>query len=157
MKILRIIAGSLALNQVGTLALNQVVTHQKNAPMPNQTLRVAVDGAVEHEKRSMENTAIFGDMRSEMLGITSNLDFLTVSAKDKNTELHTAVYNGLKDTVEALVIAGVDIDFTDEFGRTALNLATEYGYVEIIELLLDSGANVNNIAQLNLSANKFID
>ena len=44
--IFRLIADSLA------------VTHQKNSPMPNQTWRVAVDGAVEQKKLSIKDSPL---------------------------------------------------------------------------------------------------
>ena len=47
-------------------------------------------------------------------------------------------------TVRAHIAAGTNIDTLDDWtGKTALHYAAEYGHLEITELLLSNGANVN--------------
>ena len=47
-------------------------------------------------------------------------------------------------TVRAHIAAGTNIDTVDDWtGKTALHYAAEYGHLEITELLLSNGANVN--------------
>jgi len=48
------------------------------------------------------------------------------------------------DTVKAHIVDGTNIDTVDDWtGKTALHYAAEYGHLEIAELLLANGANVN--------------
>ena len=47
-------------------------------------------------------------------------------------------------TIKAHIDAGTNIDTVDDWtGKTALHYAAEYGHLEIVELLLVNGANVN--------------
>ena len=47
-------------------------------------------------------------------------------------------------TIKAHIDAGTNIDTVDDWtGKTALHYAAEYGHLEIVELLLANGANVN--------------
>ena len=47
-------------------------------------------------------------------------------------------------TIRAHIAAGTNIDTVDDWtGKTALHHAAEYGHLEITELLLSNGANVN--------------
>ena len=47
-------------------------------------------------------------------------------------------------TVHAHIDAGTNIDMVDDWtGKTALHYAAEYGHLEIAELLLNNGADVN--------------
>ena len=48
------------------------------------------------------------------------------------------------ETVKAHIVDGTNIDTVDDWtGKTALHYAAEYGHLEIAELLLANGANVN--------------
>ena len=48
-------------------------------------------------------------------------------------------------TVRAHIAASTKIDSVDDWtGKTALHYAAEYGHLEIAELLLANGANVNH-------------
>lgn len=51
------------------------------------------------------------------------------------TALHDAVWHGHTSTVRVLVEAGVRTDLRGLDGRTALDMAREYGYEEIVALL----------------------
>lgn len=42
-----------------------------------------------------------------------------------------------------LLVRGCDINARDECGYSALHLAAEHGYFELVELLLKQGAQVN--------------
>jgi len=59
------------------------------------------------------------------------------------TPLHRAVCSNSKSCVEVLLAAGADVHAKDKMGETPLQLAAEYGYTEIAELLLTYDANVN--------------
>lgn len=46
------------------------------------------------------------------------------------------------EAVRITVEAGVDVNATDAFGRTALDAATDLGYESVVDFLVESGANV---------------
>ncbi len=56
--------------------------------------------------------------------------------------LHLATLNGYADIAEFLVDNGVDIDTTDNWGKTALQYAEKYGHKKIATLLKTHGADV---------------
>jgi cytohesin len=66
-----------------------------------------------------------------------------VNAKSKNgyTPLHVAATQGYRDVAELLIAKGADINEKDnKEGRTALSLAKEHGWDEVVELLRKHGA-----------------
>lgn len=42
-----------------------------------------------------------------------------------------------------LLVRGADINLIDDCGYSALHLAAEHGYCEIVKILLDSGAKID--------------
>lgn len=56
---------------------------------------------------------------------------------------HMAAYAGDVQTVRRLLDAGADVNQQDKEGRTPLYLATQEGYMEVMELLIARGADVN--------------
>lgn len=70
---------------------------------------------------------------------------LVVKRNDKGeTKLHVACINGNIEEVEKLLAAGHPTDVKDHCGWTPLHEAANHGFVEIAELLIKSGANVND-------------
>jgi len=63
--------------------------------------------------------------------------------KYAQTELHKAVAANDVTKVKKILNKGVDIDVKDKLGRTPLHYAAIKGYVEVANLLLDNGANIN--------------
>lgn len=60
------------------------------------------------------------------------------------TPLSLAVSNGHKETAGVLIKNGVNVNFPiDGYGNYPLHIAAEKGNIEIIKLLLDSGADIN--------------
>ena len=57
--------------------------------------------------------------------------------------LHKASRNGYIDVVKILIRYRAEIDSVDGNGRTALQHASERGHTEVVECLLDKGANPN--------------
>ena len=59
------------------------------------------------------------------------------------TPLHHTALTGQAQMLDALLDRNVEVDAADAAGRTALNLAAEYGTPEIVEKLLAHGADPN--------------
>lgn len=76
-----------------------------------------------------------------------------IDAKDDNgrTALHvpldinsySGTYRPSKDTIQLLLAKGADVNLKDKAGRTPLHLAVESADGDIVKLLLDKGARVN--------------
>lgn len=58
-----------------------------------------------------------------------------------NTPLHYAAVRNQKDVVLTELNKGYDIDFPNDFGWTPLMMATRYGYLDIVKILIDNKAN----------------
>jgi ankyrin repeat protein len=60
-----------------------------------------------------------------------------------NEQLHFAARDGDLARVEALILAGLDVNGFDGIGKTPLHYAVEQEHVAVVRYLLDHGANVN--------------
>jgi ankyrin repeat protein len=60
-----------------------------------------------------------------------------------DTILHHAVYNGKLEVISTLLVAGENVDVSDNDGWTPLHYAVWEGKLEVIPMLLATGANVN--------------
>jgi len=58
---------------------------------------------------------------------------------DSETALHEAAKQGYKDIVELLIAKGADLNASDEYGRTPIDVASQYP--DIVELLRKHGAS----------------
>eukprot|EP00180_Rhodochaete_pulchella_P000564 Plantae.Rhodophyta-Rhodochaete_pulchella.ctg1404.p1 GENE.Plantae.Rhodophyta-Rhodochaete_pulchella.ctg1404~~Plantae.Rhodophyta-Rhodochaete_pulchella.ctg1404.p1 ORF type:complete len:317 (-),score=64.49 Plantae.Rhodophyta-Rhodochaete_pulchella.ctg1404:790-1740(-) len=68
--------------------------------------------------------------------------------------LHEAARSGDQEHIRSLVQSetiGDEIDETDMFGYTALHMAVEAGYEAITRLLIDAGANIEQMTKLHAS------
>ena len=54
-----------------------------------------------------------------------------------------ACLNGQAREVRRLLSGGADVNDADERGRTPLMAASEYGHVEVVDIVLAAQANVN--------------
>jgi hypothetical protein len=62
---------------------------------------------------------------------------------DRDAQLCEAVWAGDVDGARAALLLGADVNCYEQSGNTPLHLAIEQEFVEIVELLLEFGANVN--------------
>jgi ankyrin repeat protein len=67
---------------------------------------------------------------------------MKVAKSDK--KLLDAVKNGDKKGVEAALTEGANVNATGDFNNTALNYAADGGHTDIVILLIEKGADVNN-------------
>lgn len=77
-----------------------------------------------------------------VLVISSGWLALAPAAQQQSAFLD-AVLSGDIEAVQALLEQGVNVDTTDEVGRTALFIAIEAGHNDVAQLLVESGADVN--------------
>lgn len=49
-----------------------------------------------------------------------------------------------EDAAQLLLVRGADINATDECGYSALHLAAEHGFLDLVKLLLKYGAKVDH-------------
>ncbi|MFH2064371.1 MAG: ankyrin repeat domain-containing protein [Pseudomonadota bacterium] len=59
------------------------------------------------------------------------------------TTIHEAAMKGKIDSVKEHLAAGEEVDARDQYGKTPLILASSWGHLDIMELLIEKGANVN--------------
>ena len=59
------------------------------------------------------------------------------------TALFKLVANGNLEEVSTLIAQGADVNETMPLGRTLLMLASEKGYLELVQLLIQHGANIH--------------
>jgi ankyrin repeat protein len=62
---------------------------------------------------------------------------------DVDDRLHRAARNGNLAAIGALLAEGLDINSVDHIGHTPLHLAVTAGHVEVIDRLVDAGADIN--------------
>jgi ankyrin repeat protein len=61
--------------------------------------------------------------------------------------LHENVLEGNLKSVQETILGGAELDELDTFGHTALHWAVFGGYYDIVQALLESGANPNIISE----------
>ena len=60
-----------------------------------------------------------------------------------DTELHKAIRDGHRETVEAMLALGADVNETTASGMTPLHWCALTGRAELVEVLVEHGANTN--------------
>jgi ankyrin repeat protein len=75
--------------------------------------------------------------------------WLHTTGKGGQTALHFAVFNGSAPAVrEVLSWRAIDVNAKANQGKTALHIAAANGFLEVAELLIDAGADVNAVMEL---------
>ncbi|KAJ8973366.1 hypothetical protein NQ317_018843 [Molorchus minor] len=82
---------------------------------------------------------------------------------EKNSPLHLACNYGHENSAKGLIYSSpeVELNVSNFFGDTALHLATKWGYLEIVKILLENGASViienkRHQTVVNLAPNYYI-
>lgn len=65
--------------------------------------------------------------------------------KELDYMLLECIENDEIDKAKELIQAGADVHAVDSYGRNALMVAAGHGYLDIVKLLLEKGANVNTL------------
>ena len=72
------------------------------------------------------------------------LDQSASAVASASVALYTAAFNGQLEAMRALMeVPGVDINHQDSKGNTALHAASTFNHAEVVNLLLDAGADPN--------------
>ena len=64
---------------------------------------------------------------------------MTTTTTTKTTTLHDATATGNIIELNALIMAGADVNTTDCYGNTPLNWAADNGHTEIVKALKTAG------------------
>lgn len=95
--------------------------------------------------------------RASVLGLTDQSLLVKIAAEDKDDAVRSvakaklgslcldAAKSGDTPAVQTLLNLGTDVNLADPHGRTALMYASEHGYLEMVRMLLEKGADVNAI------------
>jgi ankyrin repeat protein len=67
------------------------------------------------------------------------------------TALQDAAYGGQTAVIKSQIAAGVEVDETDECGKTALMFAAVNGHLAAVQQLLKAGADVNHASRIDVS------
>ena len=91
---------------------------------------------------------------AKQFGYTEIVELLSDRAEqlDPKKEIMTIFdYTALgdKEKIKSLIAAGQDVNTKSKNGATALHYASSYGHIEIAELLIQNGANVNSLDNTN--------
>ncbi len=105
-----------------------------------------------------QNESGFGDSSLLMVAVDRRCDKIVHMLVEEGailecngfTAMHVAAQNGDMDLVKYFLSLGCDVD--GECDATPLLLAAEYGHKEIVDLLIEKGANVNTVCVDNHSA-----
>ena len=76
-----------------------------------------------------------GDNEVVQLLLQFGADKDVATSRGRKSALHLAAFEGHLEVVRLLLEAGADKDATDFQGKTALQLATNYGHQEVVQLL----------------------
>ena len=95
-------------------------------------------GGFQNIKRSQVNS------RYECFLVTLIVVFL--ASCSQQITLHQAIRKNDIDTVHQLINADAKLEMTDKAGLTPLSLAAKLGYLSIVKLLLESGADIHHPA-----------
>lgn len=96
------------------------------------------------EKDSGEEVTIkYGEASATLESACNLTDDKNKNQTELKAEFFEAIKNANTETIIKILDTGFDIDTQGEHGFTALHLASRYGHIEIIELLLNRKADIH--------------
>jgi ankyrin repeat protein len=75
--------------------------------------------------------------------ITENPDYVNYVLNTNLKPLHYAAAVGNVEIVRVLIEAGAELEASDKYGETALNIASAFGHADVVRQLLTAGAKVD--------------
>lgn len=106
-------------------------------------------------KQILESLKILGLINTQFRDLIKNLvnspeaignvarNYIEINPQEAYKEFLEAARTGDKSVLKALINGGIDVNFKDDRGLTALMHARGDGHNEIIKMLIDAGANIN--------------
>jgi len=76
--------------------------------------------------------------------ITAGADVNALDEKYEETPLHGVCYRGYPEIAQMLINRGAHADQKNNIGNVPLGTAANYGHIEIINILLRAGVDINN-------------
>lgn len=119
----------------GKLQIGETVDLNRKNSIGRTTLHYAVEA---------------NDLELIKLIITNNKSIVGIEDKQGNTSLHRAVALNRRQIVEYILPFDNDINKVDRNGETILDLATNSGYTELADLLINKGVESKKGNKLNL-------
>lgn len=121
-------------------SIRVLIQYRADPNLKNRAGRTALQVAAQRD---------FFDAVELLVQKTDDLDFDLGTA----TLLHWAAGNGLMTTAKRLIsTAGLEIDATDESGRTPILVAADNGQAALVELLIRNNANLDRMDDAGSSA-----
>ena len=118
-----------------------------------QSARLLIDAGADinisnHKQRTALHLAA-SNGHSSIVGELIKVPHLNLNVRNENgqTPLHVAVINGMVASARLLIDAGADINIPDKYQQTALHMAADLGYDDIVDALIkrpDVNLNVRN-------------
>lgn len=84
-----------------------------------------------------------------MAPFSTTLHFTQVIIGDTTTLMMPACRRGNLEAMKILLEAGADTTINDGAGEPLINIASDYGHIDIIQFLLDSGSDVNSESMIH--------
>lgn len=144
-------------NEIGTTALHHALTRKDNL----ETIKLLIEhganvtAANETGRTPLLKAAGWGNVEYIQLLLDSGADLEHRSNIGK-TALHESVSIGRRDgsaqMVRTLISKGANFKTRDKWGRTALMDAARWGNLEVVQLLVDAGADIEEKSNEGLTA-----
>ena len=115
---------------------------------------VAKDATAEQIQSALIAAARFGNKRVVPFLVSSGADPNLPAGVNGWPPLMHAIHKNRAGSAEALIDAGAKVNHTQSNGETPLIMAAGYGYADIVQILLDKGADP---AMKNAAGNTALD
>ncbi|CAD8197720.1 unnamed protein product [Paramecium pentaurelia] len=122
------------------------IIHYKKTEISNQFIKESKDNRTDKCLQLLEPTFVHQILNlNSLIPINSNLKaYINFQDMNKNSALHYAVLNENISLVQALIFKQIQIDMVNSEQITPFMLACIHGYIDIILILYDEGADINH-------------